>query len=114
MAGGYERLAQAGTRIRDARRVAGLSQSDLAGRCRVAAGTISRIERGAFEPSVATLVAISEALGLSPSEILLGGSEPSASSAIERRLCTEARGLSPGEQSILLDLARSLRKYRRC
>lgn len=113
MTGGHERLAQTGTRIRDARRVAGLSQAELASRCRVAAGTISRIERGAFEPSLSTLVAIAEVLGISPSEILLGTSDPVALSAVERRLCAEAHGLTAGEQRILLDLARSLRNYRR-
>jgi repressor LexA len=51
--------------VRTARGLASMSQADLAEAARVSDETISRIERGAYEPSVSTLVALAKALDVS-------------------------------------------------
>lgn len=49
-----------------ARRAAGLTQKQLATKSGVGSGTIQRIESGAVDPQVDTLLALSRALGLEP------------------------------------------------
>lgn len=48
--------------IRAARALLGWSQTDLAGRCGLALNTVSRHERGATEPTPATMDAMQQAL----------------------------------------------------
>lgn len=55
--------ATVGERIRQAREHSGLTQAALAEAAGISDETISRIERGAYEPAVSTLVAIARALG---------------------------------------------------
>ena len=54
-----------GGNVKAARRRAGLTQEALAEAAAVSPETVSRIERGAFEPSLSTAIAISEALEIS-------------------------------------------------
>jgi len=51
-----------GDRVRDARELVGLTQAALAELAQVTTETISRLERGAYEPSVSTLVAVADVL----------------------------------------------------
>lgn len=51
-----------GSRIRDARKAAGLTQSDLATRLRTTQEYVSRVERGNATPSVANLYEWAKAL----------------------------------------------------
>jgi transcriptional regulator with XRE-family HTH domain len=68
-AGVHERRAsaqakRAGAEVRLARRLAGMSQRDLAARSRVALSTLSRVERGDAAVRLTTLCAIGGAAGL--------------------------------------------------
>jgi transcriptional regulator with XRE-family HTH domain len=51
-------------RVREARARVSLTQASLAEAAGVTDETISRIERGAFEPALSTLVSIADALGV--------------------------------------------------
>lgn len=69
-----------GEALRERRRVAGLSQRDLAERTRLDFSYISKIENGRLPPPAAdTIVLICNALGIPPEELLaLTGKIPSA------------------------------------
>ncbi len=73
---------------RQARRQAGLSQRELAGRARVSPSTVARIERGRAEPTLDLLLRLVRACGLEL-RMHLGNEDPSA--APGRRLDFEAR-----------------------
>lgn len=53
----------AGTLLREVRRRHGLTQKQLAARARTSQAAISRIERGAVSPSVATLAQLLDLMG---------------------------------------------------
>lgn len=59
-----------GAAIKDARRIAQLSQQDLAAQLRVTRASISMIEAGAQSVSVPTLLEISQALKVSAADLL--------------------------------------------
>lgn len=61
-----------GRRLAEARRAAGLSQEELAAKVGVRSGTISRYERGAFQPRTDKLEPIVDALGVSSDWIFRG------------------------------------------
>lgn len=61
-----------GRRLAEARKAAGLSQEDLATKVGVRSGTISRYERGAFQPRTDKLEPIVDALGVSSDWIFRG------------------------------------------
>jgi transcriptional regulator with XRE-family HTH domain len=56
--------------LRRERRLAGLTQEELAERAGVAVTTISRIEEGVTEPRIPTIRKISQALGLQVRDLL--------------------------------------------
>jgi transcriptional regulator with XRE-family HTH domain len=59
-----ERSSRLGRQIRDLRRARGLTQEKLGERAGLSYKFIGEIERGTGNPTVATLLAISEALGI--------------------------------------------------
>lgn len=59
-----------GTRIKHLRQSKGMKQAELAEAAGVEINTISRYETGANAPSIEQLLNLSEALGVSPMEIL--------------------------------------------
>ena len=63
-------LEQLGARLSEGRRSNSLSQREVARRVGVSASLISQIETGKVQPSVATLMAIVNELGLSIDEML--------------------------------------------
>ena len=63
-------LEQLGARLSEGRRSSSLSQREVARRVGVSASLISQIETGKVQPSVATLMAIANELGLSIDEML--------------------------------------------
>ena len=68
---------EARARLRKARHNAGLTLRELAGQIGVSTSLLSQIERGSSEPSVASLYALTTALGISLDEVLsAGGSDP--------------------------------------
>ena len=58
-------------RLRDARKIAQISQADLSGRSGIAASAISHFESGVRRPSAGNIVRLCRALGIS-SDYLLG------------------------------------------
>jgi transcriptional regulator with XRE-family HTH domain len=67
-----------GGRIRNLRRRAGITQAELAERLDVAGETVSRIERAATEPPLATIERIVSVLGTDLDEFLSGLTGPRA------------------------------------
>lgn len=59
-----------GRRIRAMRRGAGLTQAELAERVGISASFLGHVERGTRVLSVETLVALCQALGVTPNELL--------------------------------------------
>jgi transcriptional regulator with XRE-family HTH domain len=100
-----------GDRIKSARKLASLSQAELAIRCGVAQNTISRLESGALKSLRGkTLLLMSKALGCSP-EWLSGGEETSSQSAMsknEQTLVASFRRLSTNEKRVVLKLVHGL------
>jgi ribosome-binding protein aMBF1 (putative translation factor) len=64
------------SRLAEHRLAAGLSPSELAGRCRIAPDMITRIERGRVEPRLTVMLILCEGLGLTPSQLLSGLNAP--------------------------------------
>lgn len=60
----YARLVSSGQLIRDARQRRGLTQAELARRSATTQNYVSRIERGAVEPTLPTLERLLHAMGL--------------------------------------------------
>jgi transcriptional regulator with XRE-family HTH domain len=60
-----------GPKIRELRQAAGLTQEDLAHEASISTSTLSRIERGAFQPRLDTLGKLAQALGV-PAANLVG------------------------------------------
>lgn len=67
-----------GRYLRERRLAQGLTFRALAARSGVSASMISDVERGAKSPSINVLVALSEALGTTPSQLLAGGESAAA------------------------------------
>lgn len=69
-------LAIAGT-MRELRKAAGLTLSDLASRSGLAASTLSKIENGQMSPTYDTLHSLAEGLQVDITELVTGGRGPS-------------------------------------
>ncbi len=101
-----------GDRVKRARRDVGLTQAALAEAAGISDETISRIERGAYEPAVSTMMALTDALGVSL-DSLAGRSEaqkatPRVEAPLLRRLTEEAERLDAEAIAALTDIARLL------
>jgi transcriptional regulator with XRE-family HTH domain len=59
-----------GQRIVNERQRLGLTQQALAREAQVAAGTLSELEAGIINPTVATLAKLADALGVTPAQLL--------------------------------------------
>lgn len=102
-----------GARVRETRQGAGLSQAALAEQAGVTNETISRLERGAFEPSLSTIVAVADALGVEL-DFLAGRTEatrppaPRGDPPLVQRLTERARKLDSRALRALVILAELL------
>ena len=97
-----------GLRVKAAREGAGLNQARLAEAVGVTDETISRLERGAFEPALSTLAAVADELGLSLDVLVdreWAGGAVTPREAIVRRISARAERLTPEAQRVLLDTA---------
>ena len=70
--------------LREARQSQGLSQAALAERVGVSTETVSRFERGAYEPALSTAFDLSRALGLSLDALLAPASRPARPAKVRR------------------------------
>ena len=107
-------IARLARRVSVARQRAGLTQAELAEATGVTDETISRIERGRYEPAVSTLFRLAEALDVSL-DTLAGDKERERSdrrapgvSPIVRRLRARIEALTPAAQRKLLAIAELL------
>jgi transcriptional regulator with XRE-family HTH domain len=109
--------AAIGRRIREARKAAGLTQAGLAETVGLAPETVSRLEHGAFAPSVPTLIDIADALGVGLDALARGspatGRRPAAGAPADRRLVVRISRLAPATRRIVADLVALLPAGRR-
>jgi transcriptional regulator with XRE-family HTH domain len=63
-------VSKLGTNLRAARKKLDLTQEEVAERCGVQAGEVSRIERGLRDPKVSTLEKLAKAVETSPGRLL--------------------------------------------
>jgi transcriptional regulator with XRE-family HTH domain len=100
-----------GKHLKDARKRAGLTQAELAEAAGIVDETVSRIERGAFEPALSTVAALADALATSL-DALAGRSAPSKvgrqGSPLVRGLAEQAALLEPASVLALLKIAKLL------
>lgn len=59
-----------GPKVRELREAAGLSQEDLAHQAKISTSTLSRIERGTYQPRLDTLNKLAQALGVPVADLL--------------------------------------------
>ncbi len=90
-------LPAVGSHIRNRRQSLELSVRELARRVGLSASLISQIERGKATPSVATLYAITNELGLSLDELFSEGADASPPAAAVGALAEAAAGLRRAE-----------------
>lgn len=99
-----------GDRVREVRQGAGLTQAQLAETAGITDETVSRLERGAYEPALSTMIAVAEALDVDPFDLVRG--EPvhvrTIRSPIARKLQSVVARLDPESQSVLLRLSELL------
>lgn len=103
--GGDRRAAQEvieniGSRIRAAREARSMSIKDVAEATGLSAAMVSLVERGKTSPSIGTIVAISDTLGLSMASLFLAGQSPT--SPVVRREQQEVRATADGMTRRLL------------
>jgi len=98
-------------KVREARVRAGLSQAALAEAADLSNETVSRIERGAFDASLASIVSLADALGVTV-DFLVGRAERGKSaepvSPIVARLTERSNQLTVSAQRALLRIAEML------
>ena len=93
-----------GEAIRFHRRRAGVTQRQLAAGIRARPDSVLRIERGYHQPSIERLVAIADALGVSPESLLARGAESLPDEMIA--LMNELRRLDPATQAFIVETLR--------
>lgn len=97
-----------GSRVREMRARAGLTQAGLAEAAGITDETVSRIERGAYEPALSTMVALADALRVGLDALVGRVPSPTArphASPILRRLAERASTLTPDAASALLRIS---------
>lgn len=96
--------------VKQAREEKGLTQAKLSEAAEVTDETISRLERGAFEPSLTTLIRVADALGLSLDQLVgrdwIAASQPD--DPLVKRLSARVAVLTPAAQRLLMGLAEQL------
>ncbi len=94
-----------GARIRALRTGARLTQARLAEAAGIEVQSLSRIERGEYEPSLSACVALADALGVSVDAIARGQpTGPDATTAPLRALTRKAMSLRPEQVTLFVRL----------
>jgi transcriptional regulator with XRE-family HTH domain len=107
-------LKVVGPLLKQAREKAGLTQAALAEMIGISEQSVSRLERGSFEPSLSTFVTIADALGASL-DGLVGRSERAkqpAAPALAVRIAGQIAALDVNAQRLLLRLVGMLASTR--
>jgi transcriptional regulator with XRE-family HTH domain len=103
--------AELGKRVRDLRDSLSLTQTQLAAKTGISPSFLSMVERGERLPTLATLVALSEATGVTLSQLFCDVRVPQANigqAGLPFITRLEALCLSPGEVEVLLAVAKAL------
>lgn len=99
-----------GRRVRQARNEAELTQAKLAEYAELSSETISRLERGFYSASVATLLAIADALDVTLDSLVgRGVSKPDSSTS--RRIAQRVERLDAAGQTTVLKIAELIDGY---
>ncbi len=102
-----ELLPAIGHRLRAARAFLGLSQEDVAARAQLNTSYLSQIERGRKAPSLAVLVRLSRAVGLSLTE-LFADQEATTSTIGDREVAALLRSVPEDRRGEVLDIIRAV------
>jgi len=94
-----------GKRVADLRRGAGLSQAQLAEQLGVATETISRLERGATVPSLATVERLARVLGTDLADLFRFRERSTAKDLALDRLVAIARPRTAEDIAVIADIA---------
>jgi putative transcriptional regulator len=108
------RVAQA---IRQAREKAGLTQARLAEAAGIAEQSLSRLERGAYEPALSTVWSIAQVLGVTLDALVGGTAKPQRTGDDNERvglmtLADSLGGLPPRTASLFTKLAQEFIRTR--
>ena len=101
-----------GKRVKEVRTEKGISQADLAERCKTSAQYLSHIENGRKQASLQTLVSVAEVLGVSLNE-LLSGNQVNNPAEYQRDVLQIFEGCSSYEKRVLFELLRSAKEILR-
>lgn len=101
-----------GKRVKEVRTEKGISQADLAERCKTSAQYLSQIENGRKQASLQTLVSVAEVLGVSLNE-LLSGNQVNNPAEYQRDVLQIFEGCSSYEKRVLFELLRSAKEILR-
>ena len=101
-----------GKRVKEVRTEKGISQDDLAERCKTQAQYLSQIENGRKQASLQTLVSVAEVLGVSLNE-LLSGNQVNNPAEYQRDVLQIFEGCSSYEKRVLFELLRSAKEILR-
>jgi transcriptional regulator with XRE-family HTH domain len=101
-----------GARIRAAREGAHITQQTLANALGLSVGSVSRIERGSFEPSLRTAAAILKALDMDFDDLFAEVRKNIPRRGLKGRIYYEVEKLPAPEQRVILDLIRSMAAHR--
>ena len=101
-----------GKRVKEVRTEKGISQADLAERCKTSAQYLSQIENGRKQASLQTLVSVAEVLGVSLNE-LLSGNQVNNPAEYQRDVLQIFVGCSSYEKRVLFELLRSAKEILR-
>ncbi len=107
---------QAGLRLRDLRKAAGLTQDELAGRIEMSVQMIQQVERGATAPSLDTIEAIAKALKAPPALMFpatISAKGPSAKDKSVSAVMANTIRLTKEDAETVLALATHLNKRSR-
>jgi transcriptional regulator with XRE-family HTH domain len=100
-----------GSRIKTERKLAKLSQEELAEKLSISISFQSRMERGATKISLDMLGRISDALNI-PLSLLVTGVADNSSHFLDDELGSLTEDFSPSERRLLLDIAKSIKSNR--
>ena len=101
-----------GKRVKEVRTEKGISQADLAERCKTSAQYLSQIENGRKQASLQTLVSVAEVLGVSLNE-LLSGNQVNNPAEYQRDVLQIFEGCSSYEKRVIFELLRSAKEILR-
>ena len=99
-----ERIVEAvASAIAQARRRSGLTQAQVAEAIGIGPEAVSRLERGAIEPTITRLIELAEVFGCGVGDLLVPGSDLEADQA--RVIAHAMKGLETPDRQHLLELA---------